>query len=121
MPPKKKAVAAAKPTPAKKAAAKKTAAKPTAVRPQPRIKTEGTEPVVVVGGYRMDPKEVVKPNEPVQPLRERDIPQRLRTAEPVAVTVAYKLARGNWDRVRVDGHGHVNRPLSARAAQRVGG
>lgn len=108
MPPKKKTTVAAKPTPAKKAAAKKTtAAKPTAVRPQPRIKTEGTEPVVVIGGYRMDPKEVVRPNEPVQPLRERDIPERLRDAEPVAVTVAYRLARGNWNRVRVDGHGHV--------------
>lgn len=38
----------------------------------------------------------------VEALRERDVPDRLRGADPVAVAAAYRLANGNWGRVRLD-------------------
>lgn len=75
---------------------------------QPRIKTGRSAPVVVeyqpsLISRRRAAERMSAPGEGVEPLPEGDIPRRLRDIDPVAATVAYRLAgRGNWDRVQVD-------------------
>lgn len=79
---------------------------PKTARPA-RITTGKTAPVVVdyqpsLISRRRAAERTDTPDGRVEPLRERDIPDRLRGVSPVAATVAYRLANGNWGRVKPD-------------------
>lgn len=79
-----------------------------ATRP-PRVKHDRVEPVTT---RRIPPSPdalVDIGHVSLDPLPEWDIPPRLRVVHPVAVSVGYRLAKGNWERVKpiVNAHGMV--------------
>lgn len=71
----------------------------------PRLKAGKPEPVTV---RQIPPQTLVDIGHvSLDPLPERDIPARLRSVHPVAASVGYRLAKGNWERVQSTGDGQT--------------
>lgn len=68
-----------------------------ATRP-PRLNSGRREPVVV---RKIQPQTLVDIGHvSTDPLPQGDIPGRLRAVHPVAASVGFRLAKGDWDRVQ---------------------